>query len=95
MGGLDAPYDELRRHLGARPNLYLDTSNAAHTLSNASFCDLVAQHGPDHILFGTDWPWFSHEQEIALIDSLLDHAGFSEEEKAMVFGTNICRLLGL
>jgi predicted TIM-barrel fold metal-dependent hydrolase len=95
MGGLDAPSDELSRNLSARPNLYLDTSNAAHTLSNEDFCDLVARHGPGHILFGTDWPWFSHEKEIALVDTLLDLAGFSVAEKTMVFGTNICRLIGL
>ncbi len=46
MGGLDAPYDEIRRYLRPRPNLFLDTSNAAHTLSNTDFCDIVAKHGP-------------------------------------------------
>jgi predicted TIM-barrel fold metal-dependent hydrolase len=95
MGGLDAPYDEISGHLSARPNLYLDTSNAAHTLSKRDFCDLAARHGPGHILFGTDWPWFSPAKEVALIDNLLDHTGFSEAEKSMVFGTNICGLLGL
>ncbi len=94
MGGLDAPYDEIRRHLTARPNLYLDTSNAAHTLSTIEFCDLVEEHGPDHILFGTDWPWFSHKKEICLIDSMLDKVGFNHSEKCKVFRLNIIRLLG-
>ena len=93
MGGLDAPYDQIRCHLVPRPNLFLDTSNAAHTLANKEFCDLVEQHGPKHILFGTDWPWFNHTKEIALIDPLLDTVGFNKEEKARVFSSNIHKLL--
>jgi predicted TIM-barrel fold metal-dependent hydrolase len=95
MGGLDAPYAEINRHLTPRPNLYLDTSNAAHTLSTADFCELVEAHGPDHILFGTDWPWFSHKKEIDLIDNLLDKVGFNDPEKSRLFRFNIVRLLGI
>jgi predicted TIM-barrel fold metal-dependent hydrolase len=95
MGGLDAPYDEIRRHLKARPNLYLDTSNAAHTLSSKDFCELLTIHGPSHILFGTDWPWFFQKEEIGLISGLLDRAGFSQEDKNLVFCSNIYGLLGL
>ena len=94
MGGLDAPFNEIQRHLCPRPNLFLDTSNAAHTLSKKEFCNLVEQHGPSHILFGTDWPWFNHEKEVALINNLLDEARFHREEKARVFGANIHKLLG-
>jgi predicted TIM-barrel fold metal-dependent hydrolase len=95
MGGLDAPYAEIGRHLTVRPNLYLDTSNAAHTLSTAAFCGLVEEHGPDHILFGTDWPWFTHKKEIRLIDSLLDKVGFNHSQKCRVFHLNILSLLGM
>ena len=95
MGGLDASDDEIRTHLTPRANLYLDTSNAAHTLSNQQFGDLITQHGPGHILFGTDWPWFMHESEIKLIDRLLDSAGFSEKEKTEVFYMNMAGLLGM
>ena len=93
MGGLDAPYDEIRRHLTTRSNFYLDTSNAAHTLSDKAFCTLVAHHGPDRIVFGTDWPWFTHKREVHLIDSLLDKVGFNEKEKTKVFYANIYRLI--
>ncbi len=94
MGGLDAPFNEIQRHLRPRPNLFLDTSNAAHTLSKNEFCNLVEQHGPGHILFGTDWPWFNHEKEVALIDNLLAEVGFDRGDKARVFGVNIRKLLG-
>ena len=93
MGGLDAPHREMRDHLTARANLYLDTSNAAHTLPSRIFCELLHEHGPGHILYGTDWPWFSSRSEIPLIDDLLSRVGFSEEEKQMVFRANILALL--
>ena len=95
MGGLAADIDELRRHLTPAPNLYLDTSNAAHTLHEADFSDLLSIHGPGHILFGTDWPWFHHADEIPRISSLLEKAGYNKSDQAAVFGGNACKLFGL
>jgi predicted TIM-barrel fold metal-dependent hydrolase len=94
MGGLAAPFSEIMEDLPPRHNLYLDTSNAAHTLSRDEFLRLVHQHGPGHILFGTDWPWFGHEEEVTHISSLLHHGGLSAQEQSAIFSGNICRLLG-
>jgi hypothetical protein len=71
MGGLLADYDDIRRYLFPRPNLYLDTSNAAHTLTKSQFIELVKIHGPSRVLFGTDWPWFRHEPEMRIMEGLL------------------------
>ena len=95
MGGLAAPPGEIFKRLPPSDNLYLDTSNAAHTLSEADFVRLLQIHGPKHIIFGTDWPWFGHRKEVELIDKLLDRAGFSKEEKNLVFSGNIVSLLGI
>lgn len=95
MGGLSAPEDLLLENLAPRPNLYLDTSNAAHTLSRDTFISLVKTHGPEHIIFGTDWPWFSPDTELEIITGLLEAAGFSELEREKVFFANIAGLLGL
>jgi uncharacterized protein len=94
MGGLDGSIDDICRHLRPRPNFYLDTSNAAHTLTEKEFIRLLELHGPRHILFGTDWPWFTHESEVKHIDGLLRRAGFSEKEKSEVFGANLLALVG-
>jgi len=88
MGGLTADFQSIRRQLKPAPNLYLDTSNAAHTLRADQFIHLLQEHGADHILFGTDWPWFDHAPEISLINSLLDQAGFNQDQKEAVFRTN-------
>ena len=95
MGGLDAPIDTLVRDLPAAPNLYLDTSNAAHVLTDDAFMRLLNIHGPERILFGTDWPWFHPREEIERIDRLLIKSGFSKRECELVFGANAAHLLGL
>jgi predicted TIM-barrel fold metal-dependent hydrolase len=95
MGGLRAPAREIKEHLAPTQNLYLDTSNAAHLLSSAEFVGMLQLHGPEHILFGTDWPWFTHGEEVGRIEDLLQRAGFSFQERSRIFSGNICRLLGL
>jgi predicted TIM-barrel fold metal-dependent hydrolase len=95
MGGLLADFDEIRRHLVPAPNVFLDTANAAHTLDAEEFVELLQVHGASHILFGTDWPWFLHADEIRKIDSLLDRAGYNNSERDAVFGGNAKRLFGL
>jgi len=76
-------------------NLYLDTSNATHTLSEKDFLRLLEIHGPDHIIFGTDWPWFDHKEELNILGRLLNLAGYNGEEKEKVFYRNIAGLLGI
>lgn len=95
MGGLVADFDQLRRALLPAPNLSLDTSNAAHTLEEGQFVELLRIHGSSHILFGTDWPWFGHATERPKIAALLVTAGYTQSEQAAVFGGNAQRLLGL
>jgi predicted TIM-barrel fold metal-dependent hydrolase len=95
MGGLTAPREEIFKHLTPAGNLYLDTSGAAYTLSEEDFGGLLKIHGPDHIIFGTDWPWFGHRRELEIINVLLDRAGFGPEGKQKVFCRNAAGLLGM
>ena len=95
MGGLGAPFGDLERHLWPMPNFYLDTANAAHTLTQNQFVKMLLRHGPEHILFGTDWPWFMHKSEIDLVDARMETAGFSTGEKQAVFRYNIEEILGI
>ncbi len=95
MGGQCAPFDEICRELKPSLNLYLDTSNAAHTLTEAQFVHLLQTHGPEQVIFGTDWPWVSPKAEIQLIEERLTKAGFSKKEKKAVLGDNIAQLLGI
>lgn len=94
MGGLLADFDELRQHLPPAPNLYLDTSNAGHVLTEDQFVELLLLHGSSHVLFGTDWPWFVHGPEVAKITALLVKAGYDKDGQAAVFGDNARRVFG-
>ncbi|MCK4765416.1 MAG: amidohydrolase family protein [Candidatus Aminicenantes bacterium] len=94
MGGQSAPFEEICKYLPAAPNLSLDTSNGLQTLSKQEFIHLLEIHGPEHILFGTDWPWFDPAAELPLVNAYLEEAGFSSKEKEAVCGGNIARLLG-
>lgn len=94
MGGLLADFDEILRDLPPAENLYLDTSNAAHTLTEDQFVQLLSIHGPSHILFGTDWPWFVHSAEPNKVDALLIKAGYDESERNSVFSENARRIFG-
>lgn len=94
MGGLLANFDELSRALVPAPNLYLDTSNAGHTLQEDEFVELLRVHGSSRILFGTDWPWFVHAPELSKIGLLLSKAGYDQSDQAAVFGENAWRLFG-
>lgn len=95
MGGLAAPSEEIVKHLPPAENLYFDTSGAAYTLAAEDFVELLKIHGPDHIIFGTDWPWFGHRRELELLDTLLERAGFGPEAKQKVLGRNAAGLLGM
>ena len=95
MGGLAAPFNKIKDYLIPRDNLFLDTSNAAHVLEEDQFIYLLKAHGPEHIIFGTDWPWFTHAPEIVLQNRMLAISGYSRQENALVFSKNMKGLLGL
>jgi predicted TIM-barrel fold metal-dependent hydrolase len=94
MGGLLYDFDGLRRELLPGPNLYLDTSNAAHTLTEDQFIELLKIHGASQILFGTDWPWFDHASELTKITGLMTRAAYTDAERAAALGGNARRLFG-
>jgi uncharacterized protein len=93
MGGLATPYDDIVTHLDPMGNLFLDTSNAAHVLTQTQFVSLLKRHGPEHIVFGTDWPWFLHDSEIDTISRLLKLAGFNAQQRDLVFSANMAGLM--
>lgn len=95
MGGLAAPFTDICTHLCPMDNLFFDTSNAAHVLEDNQFVSLLKAHGPEHIIFGTDWPWFTHAPEIDLQHRMLTRSGYSKGDMDRVFSKNMIRLLGL
>ncbi|MCK5313323.1 MAG: amidohydrolase family protein [Desulfobacteraceae bacterium] len=93
MAGLADQFKYIKKYIQRYDNLFLDTSNATHTLSHDEFIELLKIQGPERIIFGTDWPWFDFKQEYELVETLSTKAGFSKAQKDMVFGENIYNLL--
>jgi uncharacterized protein len=52
---------------------------------------VIARHGPDKVVFGSDWPMTDPAAEIAGIRAL----GLSAEDEDAILGGNLARLLGV
>lgn len=72
-------------------NVYLDTAYSYGVMPPSVGKRLVAEHGADKILFGSDSPW---NQPKAIIE-LIDFFELDEKEKEAVLGGNAQKLLGL
>lgn len=92
LGGYNA-YDEAMAEVNGLENVYLDTSwpPSIATLPVAQVREAILRHGPERVVFATDWPMADPEAEIAAIRAL----GLSDSETDAILGGNFARLLGL
>lgn len=90
MGGWSI-WDEASRRLSGFPNLYVDCSSTFPYLKPQVVRELILRYGTDRVLFGTDYPMWSPEKELAYFFSL----GFSEEENRRMLSGNVRRLFGI
>ena len=51
-------------------NIYIDTSYSWYILRNERMADMIRKHGSENVLFGTDSPWKSADEEVAHITGL-------------------------
>ncbi len=72
-------------------NVYIDSSQGCDYYSKNQFTDIVAAHGADKILFGSDSPWGSPKREYDAIKK----SGLSDEQEKLIFSENAKRLLRL
>jgi predicted TIM-barrel fold metal-dependent hydrolase len=87
MGGFKL-WDEVLDML-AGSHLFLDTSYTLGHLPDDEFVALVAAHGPDRVLFGTDGPWTDMAREVERMRGL----GLPEADLEAIMGGNAGRLL--
>ncbi len=79
------------------PNLYLDTSECVsdamggNGLSDDHIVELIRAIGPDHVLFGSDFPVYD---PAIVIDKIVGYP-FTDEEKRLILGENCVRLFKL
>lgn len=73
--------------------VYLDTSwpPSLATLDPQRVRGVIEKHGPDRIVFASDWPMADPGAEIEAVRAL----GFSDDDTAAMLGGNLARVLGL
>ena len=82
----------------AFPNALFDTSevtewyDARLAPSPAELAQLIKDVGPDRIMLGTDFPWWSLSH---CVERIMDLPFLSLEEKEGILGANAVRLLGI
>lgn len=72
-------------------NVYLDTSSALMFLKLEEAVKTIRAHGVDKVLFGTDYPMWSHKTELTRFLSL----GLSREENERILSANAMELFHL
>lgn len=70
-------------------NVYIDTSSALMFLAKNKAVEIIRSHGVDKVLFGTDYPLYSHQGELQRFLSL----GLTPEENKMILSENTKKLL--
>lgn len=89
MGGY-MRWDESIEYLVGR-DLYFDTSSTLPFVASSKVVDMIRTHGAEKVLFGVDYPMWTHKEELERIYSL----GLCEEELELILWRNANRILGI
>jgi predicted TIM-barrel fold metal-dependent hydrolase len=82
-------WDEVYKSLVGK-NVYFDTAYTDE-MEDSVFKGIIKEHGPDKVLFGTDFPW----ERAAVIIKKIEKNIESKEEKEKIYFRNAAELLGL
>lgn len=64
LGGWSV-WSEAWRELAHRQNVWVDTSSSLYALKPDEAAQLIRHYGPDRVFFGTDYPMWKPEEELA------------------------------
>lgn len=90
LGGWKA-WDEAVNEFAGRPSFYVDCSSSMYWLDNDSARSIIRRYGADRVMFGTDYPVWRIDHEIARVEAL----GLTPEEEDMIFYGTAAKLLGV
>jgi len=90
LGGMYA-WEEVRRYLCGIDNVWLDTAFLSGYISAELMTDIIRKHGAERILFASDCPWHTPEQERVFIETL----PLTENEKDRIYWKNAKELLSV
>ncbi len=89
LGGYQM-WDQSAKYLVGR-NLFMDTSSSLAILSSEKAVEIIRRHGVEKILFGTDFPMWSHQEELSRFLAL----ELTDNENKAILYDNAAKLLGL
>ncbi len=82
-------WDEVEQYLVGE-DIYMDLSYVFNRASDEQIARIIRNHGPERILFASDFPWQAPSE---VLDGL-NRLDLSDEQRTMILGTNAARLLG-
>ena len=84
-------WEEAKKYLFGRKNLYIDTSSCFQDISYAEGRKMVRLHGADKVLFATDYPMVRAAKAIEDVFKM----ELTDEENQLIFYKNAEKLLGI
>jgi predicted TIM-barrel fold metal-dependent hydrolase len=77
--------------LAGRPNFFVDCSSSLYALTPSDAAAIIRRYGADRVLFGSDFPMWTVEEELRRLDALK----LTPEEREMVLNRNAKKILGI
>ena len=76
--------------LAGRDNVYVDCCSSLYAMQPDEAADVIRKYGADRVFFGTDYPMWTAEEEIARFMAL----PLTDAEREMIFHQNFERFIG-
>ncbi len=83
LGGWSV-WEDAWRELAGRPNVWVDTSSSLYALEPAAAVEIIRHYGTERVFFGTDYPMWEPEEEVARFMAL----PLSEAERERILHLN-------
>lgn len=87
MGGYSA-WEDARKYLYGK-NVYLDTSSTLFSFTPEEAADMIRSHGIDKVLYGTDYPMWTHKDELKRFMAI----PLTDNERNAILYENAAKLL--
>lgn len=84
-------WEEAAEVLSGYNNFFVDTSSSFHWLKKDKAKEIIRKYGADKVLFATDFPMWSYEDEYSYFESLM----LDEAEKTKIFYENAAKLFNI
>ena len=90
LGGWSV-WDEAVEKLSGYKNFYVDSSSSLYELSPERATEIIRAYGVDRVLFGSDFPVFSPDIELARFMAL----PLTDHERRLILSENVLNLYGI